>query len=1466
MRRGLFVLILILPAVLSLAANRRAAPQAQAAVPSNPLSDPFATGWMPVDTNGDGIADAIVGKIVVPDDASAAENAAAANLAARVGYGSTGLTLPLVVPSAANAGDGPRIWIGRTAPASARAGSAGGQLAAGEGAVLVFGSDLALISADDAGLAAAADALSARAPYQWKMPGDKFSAIEDAVNTAGHSTGAKLVEIHYMRGEQGIHRAVISANFGVTTADLENAFGAGHIGAVRELVVLNGNARVTATNPKPLPAQPQAAPNAGAGAGGGAANAEAANAAAAEAGEGAGAGGAAGAPAVPTRLDLATLYTSHGLFTGSARMPVPSTSDAHLYVPAGGAGIAMANLAARMGMETTGITLPIASPAADATVRQVRTQAVIAGDSAVAQEAERKLRAGDTAAAQAETSLAAGEGELRAVDEAFGRRGGILVRGDDAGGKAALDLLAGHFPNLWEPGKQYLSLEDVRYDLHRFFSLRSGVGQASAALYHLDRWMKEINAAPGGATGISNVKAEIFVELADPNLENFVRKQVQNGLKVSDVKVEAASLHAGTRCCDKDPNLHFQDPDYPFHQAAPDAAWDFAIPWEGTRLLDAVKKAAAQLKHGENVNLLARVSEGPEERQKLQEQVEKELIGAGADRAKLHVEILCAFKQGYSWLMDEISPELAGKGVAKIEIEFAKDVDPTGERVMYSPARWVQELYPVDEMLAQKLNIPLAQITLNEFEPVSSGPTYRVRALDASGKQLLSREFTVTTAMQPYSGVVPEYEHVQVETGWVKLEANGKELLNERIKTDIEEYWDKYQNVVLPKVFHFVMAQAKGDLRPEFAPPFDTLKLDIHLSEPDYSIGLDKERISTLEAIQEDTFYATDTFINMMSDMETGRAMTYIGRVIPIVHGSEEGRDGHVHVEFYGKAAANPVVRLSWTDAQRKHQERERNLPVLSGEMMPRLIQARVKAGQDAVERLTWSLPADYKKDDYDEWLRVEGQDQVDRSIFSVEAAEGELHWLTEMHAAGLYRDEVAYPHLHEMAMEFELPPALDAKPDTPSERAFASWPVPAPATPRPMITAYAGKLTRTPIVQWDEPIGPEENAEILARLATYPGVGVYWMGKSYLGQDLWAADVMLPSPSVLRSWAKESTLKAVIIYSGRQHVNEVSSTSHIDKLGEDLVTNATTREALKKVNVVLHPIDNTDGAQLSVDLAKITPDNLLHPGYHGSLSADVSAGQTETDPVYPESRTRRRLIEAWLPDAFLNPHGYPSHEWVQPFSEYTAWVQSREGANAGRAWWIPRGWFTSLAYMRDPEHPYSMQITYALRDQIVEAERNVPGLLPLETRMNARYERFGQRWQPRDMFQPIVNGIRIYMALKGTPGRGGAGGPGGGAGGAGGAGAAAAGSGGIAGLSPDITWDAGYTEAPDETAHGDYMKLLASAGLAFDYVHLNYLSQGALRITRTEREVPGGVQWRVERARPILPKGVQAPLTTGAN
>ncbi len=345
-----------------------------------------------------------------------------------------------------------------------------------------------------------------------------------------------------------------------------------------------------------------------------------------------------------------------------------------------------------------------------------------------------------------------------------------------------------------------------------------------------------------------DAQAEVYVDLADPGLADVVRHTLEQSLHVANVDVKTGSLHAGTQCCDADPDLHYESPGFLFHQGKPTFSEDLVLPWEGTRLLKAVQGAASKLKPGEPVTLVVRVSESPQEREKLTAQIVRVLARAGVRREQMRVEVLCAYKQGYSWLMDEIAPALAGKSVASLQIDFAKDVDLTGVRDMFSPARWVQELYPVDEMLARKLNLPLAKITFNEFDAHPGDPTYRVHALDATGAEILKRDFTVTAATQAYNGVIPRYEEVQVETGWVHLQSGSRVILDQRIKTDTEEFWDHYQNVTLPRIYHFVMAQAHGETRTEYQPLFDTLRIDFRMSEPDYNLGLDHERISSLEA------------------------------------------------------------------------------------------------------------------------------------------------------------------------------------------------------------------------------------------------------------------------------------------------------------------------------------------------------------------------------------------------------------------------------------------------------------------------------------------------------------------------------------------------------------------------------------------------------------------------------------------
>ena len=223
------------------------------------------------------------------------------------------------------------------------------------------------------------------------------------------------------------------------------------------------------------------------------------------------------------------------------------------------------------------------------------------------------------------------------------------MRGDDAGSPAALDLLTEHLPNLWEVGKQYASLEEMRYDLHRFFSLRSPAGQASAALYRLSKW-----ADAAKTTGTpKSVEAKVYVDIADSGLTELVRSELRRRLGTAEIQVDR-SLHAGTQCCESLPSLHYTEPGYTFHQGAPAFQEDLVIPWKGTRLINAVKAALPKLRPGEPVKLVARVSESPEQRQKLERQLAQMLSAAGAKSSR--VEVLCAYKPGVSWVMDESRP------------------------------------------------------------------------------------------------------------------------------------------------------------------------------------------------------------------------------------------------------------------------------------------------------------------------------------------------------------------------------------------------------------------------------------------------------------------------------------------------------------------------------------------------------------------------------------------------------------------------------------------------------------------------------------------------------------------------------------------------------------------------------------------------------------------------------------------
>ncbi|HSL69009.1 MAG TPA: M14 family metallopeptidase, partial [Longimicrobiales bacterium] len=740
--------------------------------------------------------------------------------------------------------------------------------------------------------------------------------------------------------------------------------------------------------------------------------------------------------------------------------------------------------------------------------------------------------------------------------------------------------------------------------------------------------------------------------------------------------------------------------------------------------------------------------------------------------------------------------------------------------------RWLQEIYPVDAVLAKQLGIADSLIT---FTPTRvARPVYTVRVLDRGGAELLRESFDPKYVIRPFFDLFPEYESVRVTTGWVTVIANGDTVLDRRIRTDPEAFWDHFQQKTYARIIEYVMNVQDGRPAPANAPYFDELRVDLTLSEPNYRIGIDEEVVSSAEALHEDIYFETLTLFSLLGNRYDVGSLDFIGRVLPHITPPVHGKPGRARIVLTGKERAEPELVMTWRERGQEPVSQRYALGALPVDA-PKLRGMAVRAGGQRVERALFEVVALDSVDRYDEHKGRGSEGQIDRMFLPAPTLSGMVAIISELHTAGILEDALSYDRIGELKFRFALRDTLAA---WQSSKALRQSRRPR-STRNPVLHdssfAYRGQR----IVQWQTPIPPAESDSVLARLATFPTVNVYYVAKSFLGQNIFAADFLPPSESRYVSQAKLNALKPTLFLSGRQHANEVSSTSHILRLGELLATDSTYTRLLRRANVVLHPVTNPDGARLAYEMQKVNPDFMLHAGYLGALGVDATSGANTPDPIYPESLVRPELMETWLPDIYVNMHGYPSHEWVQYFAGYSAWVRSRRGAQ--RSWWAPRGWFIpGFNWVDDARYPELKKAQFAVLDSIAQSITAVPAVQAMNQRMYARYQKYG-RQDVENFREYFHNGILVSLALRGREATG-------------------------QGVNnPRVNYISITTEAPDETARGAWLELVASAGLAHSSALLRYLANGTNEIKRESSEYEQFVIRSVFRKKPVLPKEPKA-------
>ncbi len=140
------------------------------------------------------------------------------------------------------------------------------------------------------------------------------------------------------------------------------------------------------------------------------------------------------------------------------------------------------DLAARLGLESTGVSLPIAKPPKAITAPDSEPILVLIGTSHPLVETLIKNNKWERPALQP------GEGLIQLVKKAFGEKSALIVTGGDAAGvDRAVRQLAERFPHIWARGKDRTTLDDVEEDVRKFVAGRSPAGQAAMALYKLGK-------------------------------------------------------------------------------------------------------------------------------------------------------------------------------------------------------------------------------------------------------------------------------------------------------------------------------------------------------------------------------------------------------------------------------------------------------------------------------------------------------------------------------------------------------------------------------------------------------------------------------------------------------------------------------------------------------------------------------------------------------------------------------------------------------------------------------------------------------------------------------------------------------------------------------------------------------------------------------------------------------------------
>ena len=527
------ILILILFSVLPAAYAQRGKDK----VPSEirDLGTIFEPGYILQDRNGDSVIDFVDTLIVIPEDPTETHLVCATNIAARLGYESTGINLDLVrsrpalpayaaipiiaisvepeIPPGADNQIQKRAFVSRLAPGQGRIRFIEKNIHHMEGVIHISG-------ADDTGLIAAANFLAGRYPDLWQLKGKTFADIRGQFKKffEQRELPTEQLRLNYVdvgAFQPGILKLSVGIKFdkhGSYQKTVKALEGEEDPNAVKDFLKVGDldfkdvhKIAVEVQTPQAgktiylIPAKPW--------------NTKAAT---------------SEAPAVSRDFSLWRLYSNEGLLRDTNRDNIPDDITAYISLSGEENAHNTANLGARLGLESAGVKIPIAQVAGEEEHPEKYGFPILWGKDHFMIN---RLQEEDKLADVSETSEA---GFIQLVSKAFDDKNGMVISANHQAGLDAIsDYVTRRMPYLWDYGKGNFTLEEIETDVTEFFGAEKGPGQVAVGLEKLETWLKRLEGEE-----IESISFELAAEKTPEGLEDFIEGLIDKYFPAAKTKVK----------------------------------------------------------------------------------------------------------------------------------------------------------------------------------------------------------------------------------------------------------------------------------------------------------------------------------------------------------------------------------------------------------------------------------------------------------------------------------------------------------------------------------------------------------------------------------------------------------------------------------------------------------------------------------------------------------------------------------------------------------------------------------------------------------------------------------------------------------------------------------------------------------------------------------------------------------------